>query len=100
MTKAATAATLLSANAVYFHQAELFPQAPQFVNGKPDVGQSQAGDRTANVVIHRQARKPRITGHEMVRGPDGYPRKQEKGNAQLKAEQDVEDEKGSLHSQV
>jgi hypothetical protein len=75
-------------------------QAPEFMKGEPDIGQSETGNRTADKVIEGDGRNPPVHRDEMIIGPDGEPRQDEEEHSQLEAEKDVEDEEGSVHLKV
>ena len=89
-----------SANGARSHQAEVLPQAPHFMDGEPDVGEAETGNRPANIVIEGNGRNPCVRHHEVIVRPDRNPRQDEQEHSQLEAEKDVEDEEGSVHLQV
>ena len=70
------------------------------MDGEPDIGQAEAGNRPADKVIEGDGGDPSVPRDEMIIGPDGEPRQDEEEHSQLKAEKDVEDEEGSMHLQV
>ena len=70
------------------------------MDGEPDIGQAEAGNRPADKVIEGDGGDPSVPRDEMIIGPDGDPRQDEEEHPQLEAEKDVEDEEGSVHLQV
>lgn len=89
-----------SANGARSDQTEVLAQAPHFMDGEPDVGQAEAGNRPANIVIEGNGGNPCVRHHEVIIGPDRNPGQDEEEHSQLEAEKDVEDEEGSVHLQV
>ena len=70
------------------------------MDGEPDVGQAEAGNRPAEKVIEGDGRNPSVRHDKMITGPDGNPGQDEEEHPQLEAEKDVEDEEGSVHLKV
>jgi hypothetical protein len=64
-------------------------EPPDFVNRQPDISQSEAGNRSAEEIIARDARNQRIVVNEIVLTPHGCPGEDKKENPQFQAKYDV-----------